>query len=150
VDALLSRGAQCVTVLDVSSRALERTRRRLGRAGAAVTWIAADVTGEWTVPIVDIWHDRAAFHFLTEAQDRAAYMAHLQRAVRPGGAVVLATFGLRGPDKCSGLAVARYDTAGLASQLGHGFTLIASRAVEHHTPSGAVQPFCYAAFRRVR
>jgi SAM-dependent methyltransferase len=144
----VARGARCVTVLDVSARALERTRERLGAAAGTVTWIAADVTGEWPVPDVDIWHDRAAFHFLTNGADRERYVERLREAVRPGGAVVLATFALDGPEKCSGLPVARYDAAGLAAQLGNGFTLIESREVAHRTPGGVIQPFCYAAFRR--
>jgi SAM-dependent methyltransferase len=135
-------------VLDVSARALERARARLGAAADTVTWIAADVTGEWPVAAVDIWHDRAAFHFLTEAADRERYLERLREAVRPGGAVVIATFAFNGPEKCSGLPVARYDSGGLAAQLGNGFALIESREVAHRTPGGVIQPFCYAAFRR--
>ena len=135
-------------MLDVSASALERARGRLGQAAGRVTWIAADVTGAWQVPPVDVWHDRAAFHFLTGAADRARYMERLRAAVQPGGAVVLATFAPHAPDRCSGLPVARYDAAGLASELGAGFTLLASRDVAHRTPGGVIQPFCYAAFRR--
>lgn len=148
MDLLLERGARCVTVLDVSASALARAKARLGDAGARVTWIAADVTSDWDIDPVDVWHDRAVFHFLTEPADRATYLERLQHAVKPGGTVVIATFAPDGPDRCSGLPVKRYDAAGLGDQLGPGFTLVEGSYEPHLTPGGAVQPFCYAVFRR--
>jgi hypothetical protein len=113
-----------------------------------VRWIEADVTGAWTVPPVDIWHDRAVFHFLTEAEDRARYVAHLRTAVKARGTVIIATFALDGPTRCSGLPVCRYDAASLGAELGEGFTLTDTVADAHRTPSGKTQSFIYVRFRR--
>jgi hypothetical protein len=107
-----------VIVLDISGAALERARTRLGPRRDLVTWIEADVTGDWSVAPVDIWHDRAVFHFLTEPADRAHYVAHLRETVKPGGTVIIATFALDGPEKCSGLPVVRYSGATLGRELG--------------------------------
>jgi SAM-dependent methyltransferase len=149
VDRLVERQVRAVFVLDVSGAALARAKARLGEGQARVTWIEADVTGDWNVPTVDIWHDRAVFHFLTGADDRQRYVAHLRRAVRPGGAVVMATFALDGPAKCSGLPVVRYSPETLNVELGSEFRVEDSVGEQHRTPSGAVQSFCYTRFRRV-
>ena len=135
VDHLLAEGFRDLTVLDLSQAALDMARARLGEAGARVTWIAGDAT-EWTPPkAYDVWHDRAAFHFLTEAADRAAYLERLRRALRIGGAAIFGAFALDGPEKCSGLPVMRHD-AGLAEFLGPDFALVAERRHEHVTPRG--------------
>ena len=97
---------------------------------------------------MDIWHDRAVFHFLTDAADRLRYLEHLRRAVKPGGAVTMATFALGGPEKCSGLRVMRYSPETLSAELGSEFRLSDSLNVAHHTPSGVVQPFAYTRFTR--
>jgi SAM-dependent methyltransferase len=133
-------------VLDVSGAALERAKARLGAIQDRVTWIEADVTGEWNVPSVDIWHDRAVFHFLTDAEDRHRYVEHLRRAVKPGGAVVMATFALDGPERCSALPVVRYSPETLSAELGSEFQLLESSRELHRTPSGALQSFWYARF----
>lgn len=148
MDHLVSRGLTCVTVLDVSAAALSRARARLGARADRVRWIEADVTGPWTAPQVDIWHDRAVFHFLTEADDRARYVAHLRDAVKRGGTVVMGTFALDGPERCSGLPVCRYEAAGIGSELGDGFTLVEEVADAHRTPAGAVQRFTFCRFVR--
>jgi SAM-dependent methyltransferase len=148
VDYLLNRGVTCVCVLDISSVALQRAQRRLGAQGHDVTWIEADVTEEWPVPSVDIWHDRAVFHFLTEPSDRTKYVAQLKAAVRRGGTVIVATFGPDGPLKCSGLPVVRYSPDQLSTELGPGFELQQSVSEQHHTPFGTTQAFCYSRFRR--
>jgi hypothetical protein len=139
---------RCVTVLDVSGAAIARARTRLGQQADRVHWIEADVTGAWTVRPVDIWHDRAVFHFLIEAEDRARYVAHLREAVKPGGTVIIATFALDGPARCSGLPVCRYDAASLGVELGQGFTPSDTVADVHRTPSGRTQSFIYVRFRR--
>ena len=113
-----------------------------------MTWIEADVTGEWDVPAVDMWHDRAVFHFLTDSDDRRRYVAHLRRAVRSCGVVVMATFALDGPEKCSGLPVVRYSSETLNAELGSAFRLAESVNEAHHTPSGGTQSFCYTRFTR--
>jgi len=148
VDHLLSLGLRCVTVLDVSAPALARARARLGERADRVRWIEADVTGPWTVPEVNIWHDRAAFHFLTEADDRARYVAHVRDVVKYGGTVVIGTFAPDGPERCSGLPVCRYDAAGIGAELGRGFTLVETVADAHRTPTGAVQSWRYSRFVR--
>jgi SAM-dependent methyltransferase len=148
VDVLVERGGSCVTVLDLSASALARVRARLGERAPRVTWIEADVTAEWPVPSVGVWHDRAVFHFLTEAEDRARYVARVRQAVRPNGSVVIATFALDGPERCSGLPVRRYSAELLAEELGSGFELAESEHERHRTPSGGEQLFCYSRFRR--
>ena len=112
-------------------------------------WIAADVTGDWTVKPMDVWHDRAVFHFLIAADDRRRYVARLKAALKPGGAVVIATFAPDGPEKCSGLQVCRYSPEALALELGDEFSLVETVRYEHKTPSEAVQPFTYCRFVRV-
>lgn len=146
VDHLIGRGVRCVTVVDISGAALRRAAARL--PGAPVRWIEADVTGAWTAPPVDLWHDRAAFHFLTDATDRARYVEHLSNTLKPGGQAIIATFALDGPPKCSGLDVMRYSADTLAAELGTTFRLIETLNDDHHTPMGSVQPFCYNRFIR--
>ncbi|MHB1156302.1 MAG: class I SAM-dependent methyltransferase [Phycisphaerales bacterium] len=137
-----------VVILDISQAALDRSRLRLGPRGEQVQWIAADVTQAPDLGTVDLWHDRAVFHFLTEPADRATYVALLARTVRPGGHVVIATFALDGPAKCSGLDVQRYDAASLAATLGNDFALLKSEPEIHQTPWGKPQSFQYSLFRR--
>jgi len=148
VDALLAEGFAAVTVLDISGAALVASRRRLGSAGAAVTWIVADITN-WEPPrAYDVWHDRAVLHFLTDQADRAAYVMRLMKALRPGGHAIIGTFALDGPERCSGLPVVRYDASSLASLLGPQFELVESRMQDHATPMGGVQRFHFGLFRR--
>jgi len=146
VDALLAQGFRALTVLDISAAALGMAQGRLGAAAANVDWIAADVTTWTPAQPYDIWHDRAAFHFLTEPDDRAAYLARLRATVRSGGAVIIGTFAADGPEKCSGLPVVRYDAQGLAETLGPAFTLDESCPEMHRTPWGSVQPFQFCRF----
>ena len=149
VDALLTRGVTCVGVLDVAREALLRPQSRLGDRAADVAWIQADITGVWSWKDVDIWHDRAVFHFLTELADRDRYRQRLSEMLKPGGSAIIATFARDGPEKCSGLPVARYSPETLASELGAGFTLVESHAHLHTTPWGANQAFQYSRFRKV-
>jgi trans-aconitate methyltransferase len=146
VDHLLARGVRCVTVVDISGAALRRAAERL--PGAPVTWIEGDVTGPWTAPPVDLWHDRAVFHFLTEAQDRSRYIEHLRDILKPQGQAIFATFAPDGPSKCSGLPVRRYSADGLSAELGPRFRLLETLDDDHQTPSGGVQRFCYSRFIR--
>ena len=143
------RGVRCVSVLDISEAALGRAKARLGSAQAHVTWIEGDVTDEWSVPAVDIWHDRAVFHFLIGSEDRSRYVAHLRQAVKPHGTVIIAAFALDGPERCSGLPVQRYSGETLGAELGVGFQLVETVGEAHRTPLGAVQSFCYSRFGRV-
>jgi len=148
VDALVGGGYEAVTVLDLSESALAAAQARLGQAAAGVTWIVADVVGWRPRQRYEIWHDRAAFHFLTDAADRAAYVACLRAALQPGGQAIIATFALDGPERCSGLPVVRYDATSLGAVLGDAFSLVETRRHDHHTPMGSTQRFQFSVFRR--
>ena len=148
VDALTARGLDCLAVLDVSGAALDRAKIRLGPAAQTPIWIEADVTGEWTLKPMDVWHDRAVFHFLTTPDDRARYKRHLLETLKPGGTAIIATFALDGPARCSGLPVERYSPESLAQELGPAFGLRDARAHAHTTPWGSTQSFQYSRFVR--
>lgn len=148
VDDLLAAGYRDVTALDLSERALARSRARLGGRADQVTWRAADVTtARFDADSFDLWHDRAVFHFLVDSSARARYVAQVEHAVRPGGTVIIATFGLDGPERCSGLPVARYDADGLLAVFGRRFELEESATEVHTTPWGAEQRFCACRLR---
>ena len=148
VDHLVEQGFEDITVLDLSAAALEAAKRRLESRADRVHWIVADATAWEPVKSYDIWHDRAAFHFLTDEKDRAAYIARLARVVKVGGHAIIGTFALDGPEKCSGLPVARYDSASLGQALGAKFRLVDTRRHEHATPWGSKQMFQFSVFRR--
>lgn len=149
VDDLLHAGYTHLSVLDISGAALKAAQARLGKSAAQVQWIEADIT-QLQLPeaSVDVWHDRAVFHFLTDAQDRARYVAAVRRAVKPGGHVIIATFAEDGPLKCSGLDVVRYSPQALHGEFGAGFNLLKSENEVHRTPSGVEQKFVYCYCRR--
>jgi SAM-dependent methyltransferase len=148
VDGLLESGYRNLTVVDLSASALAISQQRLGDAAVDVTWQAADVlTVEFPVQPFDVWHDRAVFHFLTDAGDRARYVQQVRRAVRAGGHVLIATFAEDGPTRCSGLDVVRYSPMALHAEFGEHFALIESHREEHRTPSGATQAFSYCVCR---
>jgi SAM-dependent methyltransferase len=150
VDDLLERGHRDVSVLDIAAEALAQARARLGAAGDRVHWIAADVTVvELPATRYALWHDRAVFHFLVDAEARARYAATLARAVRPGGHAIVATFAPDGPAQCSGLPVCRYGAAALAAGFAPAFSLVASERDLHRTPAGGEQAFTYVLLRRV-
>jgi hypothetical protein len=150
VDALVARGLDCLAVLDVSGAALQRAQSRIGTASAALTWIEADVTGDWSLKPMDIWHDRAEFHFLTAPADRAEYVSHLRRTLKLHGTTIVATFALDGPDRCSGLPVVRYSPKTLLAELGDGFQLVEAVPYLHRTPWGVEQSFQYSRFLRTQ
>jgi trans-aconitate methyltransferase len=149
VDALLAGGFADLTVLDVSAAALERSRVRLGAVAGKVAWIVADMTSWQPQRRWGIWHDRAVFHFLTEAAQQAAYVKALAQATDPGATIVMSTFAPDGPERCSGLPVQRYSAASLAERLGEKFLLLEEARETHHTPFGTTQQFSYAVFRRL-
>lgn len=148
VDALLQDGYRHIAVLDLSANALDASKKRIGAAAARVDWIVADATTWRPVTTYDIWHDRAAFHFLTDAGDQLAYVERLRSAVAAGGQVIIATFALDGPEKCSGLPVQRHDSASLSAVLGPEFELVDTRSEVHHTPWKSTQAFQFSRFRR--
>jgi len=150
---LLERGYTDVTVLDVSEEALRVARALLGTRAEYVRWIRADVTEDVTdaeLPprSVRLWHDRAVFHFLLDADTRTRYVAAVKKSVAPGGCVLIATFGPNGPETCSGLPVRRYDADALTAELGTDFVRIADSTEMHTTPTGSPQEFVYGLFRR--
>jgi 2-polyprenyl-3-methyl-5-hydroxy-6-metoxy-1,4-benzoquinol methylase len=147
VDDLLSAGYTRLTVLDIAASALESTRARLGKRATEVNWLVGNVL-DFELPAhhFDVWHDRAVFHFLTSASDRQAYVAQMTAALRPGGHVLIATFGPEGPLRCSGLEVVRYDAQSLSKELGKAFRLIDCTLEHHETPAGATQQFLHALF----
>jgi 2-polyprenyl-3-methyl-5-hydroxy-6-metoxy-1,4-benzoquinol methylase len=144
VDDLLARGYQRISVLDVSQTAIEVTKKRLGPASERIHWITADITQAELEPRgYDVWHDRAVFHFLTEISQREIYVQKVAQAVKPGGHVIVSTFGPEGPTKCSGLETVRYDEESLHNQFGERFRLVDSSNELHQTPFGTTQQFLY-------
>ena len=146
VDDLLARGYEDIAVLDVSQIAIDVTKKRLGLAAEQIHWLVADITdAQLEHGAYDVWHDRAVFHFLTASEHRAAYVRQVGHAVKPGGHVIISTFGPEGPTKCSGLDVVRYDAESLHDQFGVRFRLVESSKELHRTPFGTTQQFlfCY-------
>lgn len=149
VDRLLDQGFKTVAVLDISEAALERSKARLRDRARRVQWILADVTTVESIGQFDVWHDRAVFHFLTDAGDRRKYVNLAIRTIPIGGHLVIGTFAIDGPSQCSGLDVCRYDARLLATELGPSFELIKGIASEHMTPWGKPQKFLFNLFQRV-
>ena len=144
VDDLLARGYENITILDVSQTAINVTKKRLGLLAEQVKWIVADITQAQLESFAyDVWHDRAVFHFLTSIEQRAAYVRNVAKAVKPGGHVIVGTFGPEGPTKCSGLEVMRYSAESLHGEFGPRFRLVESSKELHHTPFGTTQQFLY-------
>jgi len=150
VDDLLGQGHRNLAVIDLADSALAEVKRRLGARAERVDWIVGDVTTELLpAQSVDFWHDRAVFHFLVDDAARSAYLAQVLRAVKPGAHVLVATFGLDGPDKCSGLPVARYSADGIHDAFGDHFNKVSDASEVHATPWGATQSFVYCFCRRL-
>lgn len=148
VDALLDKGYRNIYVLDISATAIDKARQRLGDRAALVHWIVSDIT-EFVPPVsFDFWHDRAAFHFLTTRERIDQYVAIAERAIRPGGVLVLGTFSESGPQKCSGLEIRQYSEAALVGQFTGCFERIRCLHEDHTTPFHTVQNFLFCSFRR--
>ena len=149
VDDLIGDGFQHISVLDVSGAALRLTQQRLGAQANHVKWIEADITqADLPHQAYDLWHDRAVFHFLTQAEDRQRYVEVVRHAVRTGGHVIVATFAPDGPERCSGLEVVRYSPGSLHSEFGDGFDVVDSTRETHQTPFGTEQKFIYCYCRK--
>jgi SAM-dependent methyltransferase len=149
VDCLLELGVPRIAVLDVSEAGLALARRRLGDRADSVEWIVGDITAIADLGAFDVWHDRALFHFLTDARDRANYVRLASNTIHPGGKALVATFAPDGPERCSGLPVCRYDEDQLARAFGATFRLVGSERHTHTTPRGVSQPFRYVTLARV-
>jgi ubiquinone/menaquinone biosynthesis C-methylase UbiE len=144
VDDLLARGHTNVTVLDISAAAIQTAKTRLGDRKRMVRWLVGDVTEvALDAHSYDFWHDRAVFHFLRQPDERRRYVAAVRRAVKPGGQILVATFGPEGPERCSDLEVVRYDAEKLHEEFGPAFRKLNSLTETHKTPSGTDQQFLY-------
>ena len=148
VDGLLDRGYTDITVVDLSEGALAKVRERLGSRASGVSFRQGDARALKLDRPVDVWHDRAVFHFLTAEEDRSAYLESLGATLRPGGHVLFATFALDGPEKCSNLPVQQYSAETLGKTLGDSYRLVRSLERTHVTPKDKEQRFTYAVFRR--
>lgn len=149
VDDLLGQGFTNLAVLDISAAALAAARARLGARAEQVRWIESNIVEARFEPhSIDFWHDRAVFHFLTNPEERAAYVQKLTHSLKPGGLLLVATFADDGPTRCSGLPVARYSPEQLQAEFSPGFELVRTERETHLTPSGAEQKFVYGLFRK--
>lgn len=150
VDDLLVNGFIDVSVLDISAVAIVKSKERLGSKAEKVNWLEADIT-EVFLPQnkFDVWHDRAVFHFLTDAEDRRKYVEQVVRSLKVSGHMIIASFGLNGPQKCSGLEVVRYDPETMQNEFGGQFRLVNTVRETHQTPFGTTQEFIYCYFRKV-
>ena len=149
VDDLLATGYDDISVLDIADDALAASRLRLVDAAKRVKWVAADfLNAKLEEQRYDLCHDRAVFHFLNAAEEKVAYFEQARRILRPDGVLILATFALDGPPRCSGLEVCRYDEAALRNVIGGRFELLESRRDSHHTPAGSVQEMMYFVLRK--
>jgi ubiquinone/menaquinone biosynthesis C-methylase UbiE len=149
VDDLLASGFTNLTILDISGAAIKTAQARLEKRATDVTWLEADAT-KIRLPEngYDVWHDRAVFHFLTDAEDRRRYVSAVHRAVKPGGHVIVATFGPHGPLQCSGLDIARYSPKQLHAEFGPNYELLRGITEDHVTPTGKHQEFIYCYCRK--
>jgi len=150
VDDLIAEGYLNLTVLDLSSAAIDATRKRLGSDRSEdVHWLVADILEiELAVHAYEVWHDRAVFHFLTEKEDRQKYVHAAIKALRPGGCLIIATFSENGPVQCSGLQAVRYSADELHAEFGDSFALVRHEKESHETPSGGIQEFVYCCFQK--
>ncbi len=148
-ERLVALGYRRVIVVDISEAALRAARTSMRDRGNRVTWLVADARDLALPEAVDLWHDRALFHFLTRPADQEAYLSSMRRALPVGGYAIIATFGMRGPSTCSGLPVQRYDADALVRRLGPEYELVLAVESQHVTPAKSTQQFTYGLFRRV-
>ena len=149
-DFLLDAGYEDVTVLDISGAALERAEQRLGSRADKIKWVEQDITRIDPPTRFDLWHDRAAFHFLTEIEQINKYLSIARKSINDGGYAVIGTFSADGPEKCSGLPIRRYDEQTLAAAFSTGFKKIRCIPEDHITPFQTKQNFLFCSFRRIR
>jgi len=143
VDTLCDRGYTSIAVLDVSAGALAYARARLGNRADGVEWHEADITAFNPPHPFLLWHDRAVFHFLTDQADRARYVQTLKKSLLPGGHLIIMTFSIGGPRKCSGLDIVQYDAEKMCQELGQDFDLLDTGLDTHITPAGGEQKFAW-------
>jgi SAM-dependent methyltransferase len=150
VDHLLDLGYRDITVLDISEAALDRAKQRLGPRAATVKWIVADAATFKPTEQYDFWHDRAAFHFLTQEQEIENYLATVQKSIRPKGVLVIGTFSEQGPKSCSGIPIRQYSETTMTSRLAKFFQKIKCITVDHKTPFDTIQNFIFCSFRKLQ
>ena len=148
VDYLLKFGFSQLSVLDISAHALQYAQMRLGKNRTEITWIEDDITSFQPPHTYELWHDRAVFHFLTKPEERKQYVRVLKKALAPKGHVIIASFAINGPKKCSGLDIVQYDKQSLCAELGNSFELLEVHNELHLTPTSAEQKFTYFRFRK--
>jgi len=148
VDHLLSLGFRDLTILDVSSSAIDRAKERLGEKAALVKWIVADAASFVPSESYDLWHDRAAFHFLTEEKEISHYVNTSNQFINTGGYLVIGTFSTDGPTKCSGIEIKQYSTNLLTTLFNGSFKQLDCAKVNHHTPFNTTQNFIFCSFQK--
>jgi SAM-dependent methyltransferase len=148
VDHLLDKGYEDISVLDISAAAIERAKQRLGHRASQVKWIVEDAASFIPTEKYDFWHDRAAFHFLTEEQEISNYLATAYENIKPSGVLVIGTFSEQGPRKCSGIEIKQYSETSMSDRLKNFFEKIKCIMVDHHTPFGVIQNFVFCSFRK--
>lgn len=148
VDHLLEAGYTDITVLDISEIALERAKQRLGDKAKKVKWIVADAASFVPTEQYDFWHDRAAFHFLTDEKDIDSYIATLKKGISPSGVLILGTFSEEGPTKCSGIEIKQYSEISMTDRIKMWFDKIKCITVDHKTPFNTIQNFIFCSFRK--
>ena len=149
VDHLLSLGYQEITVLDISEQAIDKAKKRLGKRAKNVKWIISDAANFQPSEKYDFWHDRAAFHFLTDQKEIENYLNTLNKGIKPEGIIVIGTFSEQGPEICSGINIKQYSEKTMTDQLKNFFKKIKCIKVDHETPSGSIQNFLFCSFRRL-
>jgi len=149
VDNLIEEGFLDITVLDISEKALERTKRRLGEKAKKVNWIVSDVTEFTTEKQFDVWHDRATFHFLITPEQLTRYLDRARKNIKEKGFLTIGTFSENGPKKCSGLEIKQYSETTLQEKLSNGFEKLKCITEDHETPSHRLQNFLFCSFKRV-
>lgn len=149
VDHLLNMGYQDITILDISEKAIEKAKKRLGDKADKVKWIIEDAANFQTTEKYDFWHDRAAFHFLTDENEIEKYLNTLNKGVKPKGILVIGTFSEDGPEKCSGINIKKYSERTMTDRLKNFFEKIKCITIDHKTPSGSIQNFIFCSFSRI-
>lgn len=145
---LLAKGFTDLTVVDISEKAIERAKKRLGERAEEIKWIVADASEFKPERQYDLWHDRAAFHFLTEDEQVQNYLQTVKRSVKPGGFLVIGTFSENGPKKCSGIEIRQYSVSQMQDLFSDDFTTMSCKNIDHTTPSGGIQNFTFCSFRK--
>lgn len=148
VDNLLDLGYNDISVLDISEAALDRAKQRLGERASLVKWITADASTFQPDEKYDFWHDRAAFHFLTEEKEIANYIETIKKSIRPSGILVIGTFSEQGPQKCSGIEIRQYSETSMTERLNISFEKLECITVDHKTPFNTIQNFVFCSFRK--